>query len=703
MMRLVVVFFIIFFANQSIALTFKSGQSISSNNGQNEAKAPKLVIDIVNRVLKPSELTDEQLCESLKYFDSVPTYYEMKSRGLDCLHISKTPKNWSFISRDESFKYLRAYKQKYDVIIPKFSLKVIKDDTSLSDYLKTLKALNPSFSDDVRKSLNKHAVSDDYSEHFCLDWFPQIAYVANDQSKGLDGTVSWKEDTLRDAFLTCQAGFSRLVYLALEDARVRSKIQKAIENWIDNDTPHREQDGQASFLYPYFINRILVAIDMLHSDFNWSEQRYEQASDWMKRRVYEIFPGDAPKNYKRLTLKCELNKNLIEERNSEVCQNGGIIQAQAMLRAGMFAKDREMVELSFVAFHRYMSGIRVDGSNAADSRRGCTAADYNMWASEFLSDYIYIWSQISSPLWEHKSFERGTPASAVEYSLSLFDNWEKINEHTIEERWEGCGEDKKNRTQEAGTKYEGQYSKLAFSPYLEKFKSKSFVAELASYNRYYYTSGSGQAFDINIVLNKPSILEEVEALRSKLKIEKVSIFGNSYRKIRNLAEIKLPSLGLVIAPDTRISPIEDAHIDLGRYFLEETVNPKSKNKSTKYRFRFRLVTSEDREKDKKIILLSNKRVTIFERDKKAGRSRAIGLDLFDTFERHPETEIEWQRVWDICPFEDANFDWLEVPIVHNDWLQPLMTCLDKNLENEHLQLLIQSLAKIGNEIDVGSL
>ena len=118
------------------ALTIKSGKSIASNNGEHETKAPKLVIDIVNRVLKPSELTDEQLCLSLKYLDSVPTYYEMKSRGLDCLPISKTPENWSFLSRDEAFRFLKEYQQKYDVIIPKFSLEKSNQKISASAYLK---------------------------------------------------------------------------------------------------------------------------------------------------------------------------------------------------------------------------------------------------------------------------------------------------------------------------------------------------------------------------------------------------------------------------------------------------------------------------------------------------------------------------------------------------------------------------------------
>ena len=194
----------------------------------------------------------------------------------------KNTENWSFLSRDEAFRFLKEYQQKYDVIIPKFSLEKSNQKISASAYLKTLKILNPTFSDDIKQSINNFASGDDYTEHFCLDWYPQIAYIANDQSKNLDGTISWKEDTLRDGFVICQGRFSRLVYLALENSEVRSKVKRAIENWIDNGTPHREQDGYASFMYPYLINRIFVAIELLHTEFNWTEDRYRKARQWMK-------------------------------------------------------------------------------------------------------------------------------------------------------------------------------------------------------------------------------------------------------------------------------------------------------------------------------------------------------------------------------------------------------------------------------------
>lgn len=506
------------YAFQASALTFKSGEGIVSRENGNDAKAPSVVVDLVTQAITASELSDDELCLSLKHVDLVSTYDEMKARGLDCLHISKTPSSWTFKTQDQAFKYLRLYQEKYDVSVPDFDLANYTALEDKADIFETLIALNPEFKNDIR-GLSK--LEDYYRQsyrHFCLDWYPQIAYVANDQSKNLDGSVSWDSTSLVDGFVECQDDFSHLAYFAMHDDEIRQDIQTMIENWVNSDRPHREQDGGDSFMYPYLINRIFIAIDLLHHDFGWSEEDYDKAGIWMKNRAIEVFPGEGVQHLDKLSQICELNKNRIEGRNSEVCQNGGIMQAQTLLRAGLFSKDEEFVELAFIAFHRYMSGIRKDGSNAADSRRGCTAADYNNWAAEFMSDFIYLWSQISEPLWEHRSFERGSPRDAIKYALSLFGNWEKINEHTIDVRWQGCGTDKRNRTQEAGTKYNGEYSKLAFSPYLEIYEPDLFIELLAHYTRYNYVRGSGQALDVNIVASRPDLMRDVIKFRKKNNI-----------------------------------------------------------------------------------------------------------------------------------------------------------------------------------------
>ena len=82
-----------------------------------------------------------------------------------------------------------------------------------------------------------------------------------------------------------------------------------------------------------------------------------------------------------------------EFKTIEACQNGGILRAQALLRVAIWNKDPELVEMAYLTFHRYMTGIREDGSNIADSTRGCAAADYNIWASQFMSDFLFHWDR----------------------------------------------------------------------------------------------------------------------------------------------------------------------------------------------------------------------------------------------------------------------------------------------------------------------
>ena len=78
--------------------------------------------------------------------------------------------------------------------------------------------------------------------------------------------------------------------------------------------------------------------------------------------------------------------------------------------------------MAYVAFDRSMSGISKDGSNISDGRRGCTAADYNIWASQFMSDFLFHWDRISDPIWDKTFHNTVTPNKAVEYSLSLIGN-----------------------------------------------------------------------------------------------------------------------------------------------------------------------------------------------------------------------------------------------------------------------------------------
>ena len=132
------------------------------------------------------------------------------------------------------------------------------------------------------------------------------------------------------------------------------------------------------------------------------------------------------------------------------------------------------------------------------------------------------------------------------------------------------------------------------------------------------------------------------------------------------------------------------------------MKPKSAKKSTKYRLRFKRVTVVDQVSGKTNIAILTQRVTIFEKDKPDGRARKVGFDLVHFLNSYPESKSNWQKIWEICPFEDDDREYMELPIVHNDWLHPLISCFDKNVEDQRLRSLMMSLVKIGNEVELSS-
>lgn len=497
---------------ESQALTFKSGEKKSFGTKTTQQAPRQLLIDLVTSKRAARNLTDEELCLSLASLDLISTFREMENRGLDCLSIDKIQPAFVETSRQDSLRFLKIYARKNKVEVPAVTLAEVGDvfghsQQTLAAYLE----FNPEFRRIMGRGSQRTA--------FCLDWYPQVATIAENQSKNLDGTVSWGQDTLRDGFVICQDAFNQVTYMSLFDKQVRDQIKSAFENWIARDTPHRdaEYDGSGFFSYSYHINKMLIALELLHRDFGWNETQIQEMRAWVTRRALEVLPGTKQKYWSTLTRKCPLDIRKKSDK-VEVCKNGGILQAQILLRAGIIAQDPELVGMSFLAFHRYMSGIRPDGSNAGDSARGCTAADYNIWASQFMSDYLYLWSLVGESLWDHRSFGRGSPREAVEYSLSLFGDWEKINEYTLAEEWDGCGKDGVNRTQQAGTLYEGKYYEITFAPYLQMF-DRGKLADLLGAGRYErqdrsaFTKQSGIAYEASILHRDAGLRESLAQAR----------------------------------------------------------------------------------------------------------------------------------------------------------------------------------------------
>ena len=468
----------------------------------------QLLTDLVTNNIKAEELTDDQLCKSLQYLDLISTFNEHNKRNLNCLGITKPQKGWFLPSEKNAFLFLKKYQKRYKIKIPEYDLnKASFLFTSIDDTRKIYEHLNEDFYKQIFRNNHNDRI------RYCLDWYGQVNYIAENQSKNLDGSQGWLEGSQSDGFVKCQSGFNLIYLRALFDSNTQNQVKSMINNWVENDTPKRDidflkEDGNI-FAYVYHLNKILIAIELLHSSFNWSEDEYKQLNLWMKNRALELFPADR----KGREIKTYCPTKIFQFRDKkEACKNGGILRAQTLLRIGIWTKDKLFVDMAYLAFHRYMSGIREDGSNIGDSSRGCTAADYNIWASQFMSDFLFHWDRIGSSQWDLSVNNSGTPSDAIEYSLSLFENFEKINIHTIDKEWENCLENKDDKTQQASSK-EDYYPRISFSPYF--IYKNQLVDELLNYDRKYYndyTSESGANYEIALLLNNKEILKDLKNL-----------------------------------------------------------------------------------------------------------------------------------------------------------------------------------------------
>lgn len=663
-----------------------------------KTRPTKLLLDIVRQRRSAESLSDTELCESLKYVDLESTYYEMKKRNLDCLSISKKSVQWREPTSVDAYRFLREYQRRYNVKVPDFDVTSVKlkfppPEKSLPLY----HALNPNF----MASANRPA----RLEEFCLEWFPQVATIIENQTKNLDGSVGWSEGTLTGAFVDCEEVFAQLAYRALTNNETKQRLQKAIEGWIENNTPNREQQNEfSSFSYTLFVNRVLIVLELLHTEFDWDENDYQAASRWIKERALELLPGDKEQRWGKLAYKCKLEHKSNKTR-TEVCRNGGIYQAQALLRAGIFTQDKELVEIAFLAFHRFMSGVRQDGSNADDSARGCTAAGYQIWGSQFLNDFVHLWSTIGDQLWEHRSFGRGTPAASVEYSLSLFDNWEKINNYTLDEEWRGCGSNYETRLQLARTKPNlAKYNKASFAAYFHQQDFDTLVTLLTEeYDRREiasYVLQSGIAYEVSLLHRNPLLLEKVLANKNKQL--------QTYQYLKDLSNgdvpIKLfPNLGVGLTAKAEYVLLDPTLVDIGDYRLLNKVIPESGSKSTKYRVKlYRSRASESPTANKKVVL-SNKTITIYAKGSQSNTQKHVSMYLGDIFDVYPDMQKAWEKVWNKCAIDDLPLDDIELPISGNEWLAPIIPCIDENIDHQRLTLLIRILLQAGLEIDISAL
>ena len=640
--------------------------------------------ELITRQRTASSLTDEELCLSLTSLDLPSTFYEHQKRGLNCLAIQNAQESWSLPSRREAFKYLREYQKRYEVVVPEYNFDEVKPSFGpLEKTRKLYETLNPNFSSlTFNKGFDSGEVEDEI--RFCLDWFGKVSYVANDQSKGLDGSISWKQGSLRDGFLICQDRFNQIYLRSLIDENMRLELENMLLEWVNNDRLRHDADTEYDMFMPVLLfNKASIAIEMFYNSFSWDEEQTNKLSIWLERRALELFPTDVLP----ISNKCPTNHTSSNFYSYEACQNGGILAAQALLRVGIWNKDPELVEMAYVAFHRYMSGIRGDGSNIADATRGCTAADYNIWASQFMSDFLYQWERISDPLW-NKAFNDGvTPNKSVEYSLNLLGNFEDINKHTTEKKWDGCGNDKKNRTQQATTRYgEDYYPRISFAPY---FENKGRLIEILLDNDRLrdsaYTAQSGANYEFGLLARKPELQLEVS---DKIK-------NRILARINASVPTAILNIGLSKNINGEFIKVDPSSIKIESPSLKDYKPPKKAGWSARYRVKFKTLRDAGLKLDRQTIAFW-----------RSSDELTVRFWMEDLFEENSEARADWKLVFEKCGefVEDNEFYDLEIPI-KTDWeeLNEQFECVAENVTSPVTVKLIGLLTYAADNIDFETL
>ena len=496
-------------------------------------KALPLLKAIITRKITALELSDYDLCTSLMYADFVDTYMEMKKRNLDCLYISQKQSGWKPNDRNKAFKYLRRYKKRYNIEVPAYNLSNKTKPFGTTDETTAIyNLLNSNFQNQVLNANSKK------KKDFCFDWFAQVSYIAENQSKNIDGSQSWLENSLRDGFVICQDAFNSSYLSALFEKNDLLGVKNVLETWIINDAPRRDVETKNNiFGYVLLINKAFAALEMLKDEFVWSDQFKLKLNKWIQTRALELFPTDLAG--KHVTTYCKHKVTNYSHMN-EACKNGGILRAQALLRAGIMTNDKEFIEMAYIAFHRFMSGIRKDGSVAGDSVRGCTAADYNIWATQFMSDFHELWMQIGNPLWDFRVKDYASVKETIEYSIDLREDFEKINKYTWEKSWQPCGEMRKNKIQEATLRGKEYYPLESFGSYFFTFKPDISDKFFENNNKddmrhgaYPYTAQSGSNYEVSYLYRHPEIIYKVTEERL---IEQKIIKEKQLQKIKKIQE-----------------------------------------------------------------------------------------------------------------------------------------------------------------------
>lgn len=394
-----------------------------------------LLVGLVTREVDPLSLTDTQVCDTLRVLPLHTTFEEAWARGLECdLSVDI---DLDLPRRYLGLEELEDYAARNSVYVPDFSLDNVPP---VYPNLEATRAAFDAYNFNLTEVLLHVSSQSDFA--FCRGWLPTVRNVMPDPSKNLDGTGSWKEETLRDAQVYCQ---DRLHFLSMAGvgthpgaAEAVSEFQAAVDAWVAADAPRNlylERKGaNTNFPYILMLNQITSGVELLRAGFTWGPEEDARYAAWAVRRMDDIHPYElynpAGAGY--------CGRPIDGSYTSDECMNAAALVAQVTLRVGILAQSPDLVRRAYLTFHRYLSAVRPDGSPAFDSMRGCYAADYVSWAAMFSDAFLFQWGRIAEVDWDLSVNDGGTLREMFEYALQVVENPNEVNGYASIHRYDEC-------------------------------------------------------------------------------------------------------------------------------------------------------------------------------------------------------------------------------------------------------------------------
>lgn len=495
-------------------LSVKDAEFINSVANYTD-KPIDLIKDVITKRVSAEEISDEKLCEINSHIDLLEVFQEIKKRKVKCTPNIAILSSYDGKLISDPSEMLYEFKDRYDIKIPNFDLKRATTFNKFDDVKKIYHDLNPLF--DAMLSQDEDRIN------YCAEWMPSRDFFALDPSKNLDGSGSWKPGSLVGGSVLCENSISHLYLGAfskneqLADKRIqqfKNVIDTLVSNNGANNFPYRPYNSQTNpkagfaynnFTYLRLVSKLSAGVELMQDRMDWSSTQRQQYASWLKHKALQALPveGRSVKTERLGSLTCNLSPT--PENMNNACQNSAPYTAHLLLRAAIANEDEELAELSYLVFKQYTSGLRKDGSQAADSIRQCYAAGYTIWAAMFLQDYVYLASKAGVDLWDDRFSDlHGSPKDNVEYAIKVQENFNFVNEYAQDLGFPDCqiinGELQQQNTRVV--------SNANFAFYYKIFMPELFDGiYLEDRNLFSYSDGSGVNYEVDILLNEPDIIE----------------------------------------------------------------------------------------------------------------------------------------------------------------------------------------------------